>query len=133
MALMGLSRVDAPALRDLSSGETAYTQGSTATAATICILLFATFLRVYLIGINFPVYWHPDEIGKYDQIATRSYIYTHPHLLFWLAYFVKMLLGLGNDAHQTVLSGRIASAFSAALVPPIFFFSPPESSEHYSA
>jgi hypothetical protein len=67
---------------------------------------------------DFPVYYHPDEQSKVDQVAPAAQPrnFNHPLLLIESANLARKLLGADPaDARQVAIAGRAASAALAAL------------------
>jgi len=70
-------------------------------------------------GIDFPLYWHPDEIWKYEQLKTGNYNFFHPQLLLRLTAVADQLFAI-TDAKAVVVSGRLVSAVSVSLAALMF-------------
>lgn len=66
-------------------------------------------------GIRFPYYWHPDEIGKVDQVRSGVYNFYHPQLMLQLARFAREVTGAADTVRDTMISGRLASAAATAI------------------
>lgn len=81
--------------------------------------VFCASLTANLVGIAFPIYWHPDEIGKALQIESGSYNFFHPLFLLRLAYVADWILA-GDSLRDRILAGRIVSAIAAALAVAVF-------------
>ncbi|CAN5304893.1 hypothetical protein BH10PSE11_BH10PSE11_05980 [soil metagenome] len=71
-------------------------------------------LLVNLIGITFPIYWHPDEAGKAFQLQLGQYNFYHPQLLLRLAYVSDAIVP-GDTLRRQILAGRAVSAVAAAV------------------
>jgi hypothetical protein len=48
--------------------------------AVFFALIFLADLGVNLYGINFPTFWHPEEVGKALQLRTGIFNFHHPLL-----------------------------------------------------
>lgn len=75
-------------------------------------------LNIY--GIQFPYYWHPDEIGKVNQVITGVYNFYHPQLMLHLAWLAKKLFGVSDTVREVVISGRLVSAAATAIATAAF-------------
>jgi Dolichyl-phosphate-mannose-protein mannosyltransferase len=76
-------------------------------------LLFVASLGVNLIGIDFPVYWHPDELSKAAQLQSGLYNFNHPQLLLRLSALADLALP-GDTTRDAILAGRVVSALAVA-------------------
>jgi hypothetical protein len=76
--------------------------------------IFAGDLAINLIGIGFPITWHPDELNKALQIQTGNYNFFHPQLLLRLTEFARQFLEPGDALRPLVLAGRFVSATATA-------------------
>lgn len=84
----------------------------------LCVI-FLGVLAACSYGIDFPLYWHPDEIWKYEQLKTENYNFFHPQLLLRLTSAADQLFAI-TDAKAVVVSGRLVSAVSVALAATMF-------------
>lgn len=71
-------------------------------------------------GIQFPYFWHPDEIGKVDQVLTGQYNFYHPQLLLHAASVLKKVSGAADTVRETVIVGRFVSAGATAIATAAF-------------
>lgn len=72
-------------------------------------LVFFVDCAMNLIGIGFPVYWHPDEISKAQQLQSGSYNFFHPLLMLQLATLAKAVSFTDGSVREIVVSGRLVS------------------------
>ncbi|HEY5753431.1 MAG TPA: phospholipid carrier-dependent glycosyltransferase [Chthoniobacterales bacterium] len=90
------------------------------------VLLLAIFLTVlWVTGVwffsrnnGFPVYYHPDEVSKGQQIVSGELNFRHPLLLLNTARMLLELSGEPRTPENAVMAGRRASAIftSSAVV-----------------
>ncbi|HEY5893794.1 MAG TPA: phospholipid carrier-dependent glycosyltransferase [Chthoniobacterales bacterium] len=77
--------------------------------------LFAAAFLFFSRHSHFPVYYHPDELSKGDQLISGALNYHHPLLLLDSADLLLRASGKPRTAENAVMAGRTASAIFAAL------------------
>ncbi|HEY5753433.1 MAG TPA: phospholipid carrier-dependent glycosyltransferase [Chthoniobacterales bacterium] len=83
--------------------------------ATLLAALFAAAFLFLSRHNHFPVYYHPDELSKGDQVVSGALNYHHPLLLLDSADLLLRASGRPRTAENAVMAGRTASAIFTAL------------------
>ena len=76
--------------------------------------LFAAATLLYTRHNTFPVFYHPDEPRKAEQVITGQRDFRHPLLLLTAADLAARLLRAERSAQAVVVAGRWCSAIFAA-------------------
>lgn len=79
--------------------------------AALFVGAFAFFSR----HNDFPIYYHPDELSKGQQIVSGELNYHHPLLLLDAADLLLRMKGQPRTPENAVMAGRTASAIFTAL------------------
>jgi hypothetical protein len=82
--------------------------------------IFVADFRLNLIGIGFPITWHPDELGKAIQIQSWSFNFYHPQLLLRLTDVARFFYQPDDTTRTLVLTGRLVSAAATAAAVSVF-------------
>lgn len=85
-------------------------------AVLLSSILFVASLSLYNTHTNFPVYWHPDEATKVNQIVSDQRNYNHPQLLLEMTLQRLHWQKAEVNAQTALAAGRWSSAFFAAVV-----------------
>ena len=84
-------------------------------AAILTVGLFLAGMVWFSRGLDFPPYYHPDEINKVDQLQQNTRNFNHPQLMLNSAAIVYWLAGSPSDNVRTAAVTRWVSVFFAAL------------------
>tara|TARA_Y100000589_G_scaffold12817_1_gene10432 strand:- start:634 stop:2166 length:1533 start_codon:yes stop_codon:yes gene_type:complete len=86
-------------------------------ANIVCyLILFAMTLTVCMWHNDFPIAYHPDEVGKVLQVTGKiDRNHRHPPMLLDLSHLVHQVRGHSDDLPDVVASGRLVSAIAGAL------------------
>jgi hypothetical protein len=82
--------------------------------------IFVADFCLNLIGIGFPITWHPDELGKAIQIQSWSFNFYHPQLLLRLTDVARFFYQPDDTTRTLVLTGRLVSAAATAAAVSVF-------------
>jgi Dolichyl-phosphate-mannose-protein mannosyltransferase len=82
--------------------------------AVFFLLICLADLGANLYGINFPTFWHPDELAKAVQLRTGVFNFHHPLLLLRLTWVADVFMP-ASGLRDVVLSGRVVSAAAVAV------------------
>lgn len=83
-------------------------------AVVLAIVTFAGSLALFTRHHDFPYYYHPDEMGKVNQVLTHTRNYNHPLLLLSLTQASETIAPGEKSPQAAVIRGRWVSACLAA-------------------
>ena len=87
--------------------------------ALLLIILLSAFLNTH--NINFPDYYHPDELKKVGFVLSGQQDFRHPILMLQTARLLNQALGL-TDPNQLIILCRIVSASCGVLLVMLTYF-----------
>lgn len=80
----------------------------------ISVVLFVAAAVLYSRGLDFPPYYHPDEINKVIQLRDNERNFHHPQLMLNVAAILKTAAGSPQDTLEIARAARWASVLFAA-------------------